>query len=145
MVGSESSANSLPSHREIEGEAASSASFAHDELVRRERQAMTMLAAAAVAVVTLLAAPLGLGILLSTLIAFSLQPLYERWKPRLGATVASLTTILVAVTTLGVAFGGLVWLLVAKGTSLARAMMDALGPSGGARGIVTTLGSRPRG
>lgn len=73
MLGSEPSVDSTSSHHEIE--APSPASFAHDALVRRERQAMTMLAAAAVAVVTLLAAPLGLGILPAAVGACSFVPL----------------------------------------------------------------------
>jgi predicted PurR-regulated permease PerM len=111
-----------------------------DEVARSESRALTWLAAVACAVIAWIVMPVSLGILLGTLMAFSLQPLYERWKPRLGPASAALTTVLAATVGLIAAFGGLGWLVVAKGSTLARALIAALGPGGGASRAIGALG-----
>ena len=112
----------------------------NDDLERSEHRALTWLAVAAVAAIVWIAMPVSVGILLGTLIAFIVQPLYERLVPRLGRAWASLTCVL------GSAFGlvatsfGVGWLFVASGSGLAREVIDALGPGGGANRAVAIMG-----
>ena len=112
-----------------------------EEAARGEHRALTWLALMAFAAIVWIVLPVGIGIFLGTLIAFSLQPLYERWKPRLGQGWASLATVLVATVGLLGAFGGLGWLFVAKGTTLARSLIAAIGPEGGASRIIAAIGA----
>jgi predicted PurR-regulated permease PerM len=115
-----------------------------------ERHTLAWLAGIGVALIGWIAMPVGIGILLGTLIAFSMQPLYDRWKPRLGGTWASLATTAAATVGLLAAFGGLGWLFVAKGTALARASIAAIrgGPAAAspleALGRVTARFGYPR-
>ncbi len=50
-----------------------------EALARSEQSAITWLALVASAGIVWIMLPVGLGILFGTLIAFSLQPIYERW------------------------------------------------------------------
>jgi predicted PurR-regulated permease PerM len=111
-----------------------------EALVHGEQSALTWLALIAFLGIVWIVLPVGLGILLGTLIAFSLQPLYERWKPRLGAGPAALATVGVATVGLVSAFGGLAWLFIARGSSLARALIAALGAGGGLDRAIDALG-----
>jgi predicted PurR-regulated permease PerM len=111
-----------------------------EALARSEQSAITWLALVASAGIVWIMLPVGLGILFGTLIAFSMQPIYERWKPRLGAGPAALATVAVASVGLVAAFGGLAWLFVARGASLARGLIAALGPGGGADRAIGALG-----
>jgi predicted PurR-regulated permease PerM len=110
------------------------------EVAAGERRALAWLAAVALGVVVWIAMPVGIGILLGTLIAFSLEPVYERWKPKIGRTSAALSTVLLAAFGLIVAFGGLGWLLVAKGSTLARGLIASLDPNGTTNRVVDAVG-----
>ncbi len=110
------------------------------ELETTERRSIGLLALLALAIAVWIAAPVGVGILLGTLMAFMLQPLYEKWKEKLGGTLSSLATVFVAALTLALITGGLTWLFISKGTALARLLLDALGPSGGTNGVVDKVG-----
>ncbi len=112
----------------------------NDDLERSEHRALTWAAVAAVAAIAWIAMPVSVGILLGTLTAFIVQPLYERLEPRLGRTGASLTCVLGAAFGLVAAFGGIGWLFVASGSGLARELIDALGPGGGANRAVAVVG-----
>jgi predicted PurR-regulated permease PerM len=107
-----------------------------EDLERSEHRALNWSAAGAVAVIAWIAMPVGVGILLGTLVAFIVQPIYERLKPRLGRMGASLASVLGSALALVVAFGGFGWLFVANGSALARQLIDALGPDGGANRVV---------
>jgi predicted PurR-regulated permease PerM len=109
------------------------------ELAREERRALNWFALGAAALIAWMVSPVAMGIFLGALIAFSLQPLYEYWKPRLGSSLASLATVLVATVGLLVTFGGLGWLLVARGSSLARAFIAAVAPQGNASAVVARV------
>ena len=67
------------------------------EAARGERRALGWAAIAAVAAVFWIVMPVGVGILLGTLLAFALQPLFERLKPRLGVRWAALTLVLATI------------------------------------------------
>ncbi len=111
-----------------------------EDLERSEHRALNWSAAGAVAVIAWIAMPVGVGILLGTLVAFIVQPIYERLKPRLGRMGASLASVLGSALALVVAFGGFGWLFVANGSGLARELIDALGPGGGANRAVAVVG-----
>jgi predicted PurR-regulated permease PerM len=106
---------------------------------QNERQALGWLALVAAGLIAWIAAPVGVGILFGTLIAFTLQPVYESWKPRFGRWTAVATT---AAATAGLlaAFGGLGWLFVSKGSSLARQSMNEILPAGGGGGALDFVG-----
>jgi predicted PurR-regulated permease PerM len=106
---------------------------ARAEATRGERRALGWAALAAVAVIAWIMMPIGVGILLGTLLAFTLQPLFERLKPRLGARWSALSLVVGSVLALAGVVGGLSWLLVAKGSTLMyawTATLRARGPAG---------------
>jgi predicted PurR-regulated permease PerM len=60
------------------------------------------------------------------LLAFVMQPLYGRMKPRLGAGWAAVTVVVGATLALAGGVLALVWLFVTKGVSLARELIALL-------------------
>jgi predicted PurR-regulated permease PerM len=111
-----------------------------EELARSERHALGWAAGAAVAVVCWIVMPVGVGLLLGTLLAFVLQPVYERLTPPLGRRGAALTAVGVMALGLSATMSALVWLLGAQGAGLARQLINALGPGGGANRVVAIVG-----
>ncbi len=105
-----------------------------------ERRALGWAAVAAVAIVAWIVMPVGVGILLGALLAFALQPLFERLKPRLGDRGAALTIVAGSGLTLAATTGGLAWLFIAKGTALTRESIAAVGPGGPGAAVVDALG-----
>jgi predicted PurR-regulated permease PerM len=114
------------------------------EAARGERHALGWAAMAAIAVIAALVMPIGVGILLGTLLAFALQPPFERLKPRLGAGWAALTIVAGSVLTLTGTAGGLAWLFVSKGTSLANEWIASLGPGGPGGAVIAAVGRLTR-
>jgi len=110
------------------------------EAARSERRALGWAAIAAVAAIFWIVMPVGVGILLGTLLAFALQPLFERIKPRLGARWAALTIVLATILTLAGTIGGLAWLLVSKATALTQDWIASLGPGGPGGVVVSAVG-----
>jgi predicted PurR-regulated permease PerM len=110
------------------------------EAARSERRALGWAAIAAVAAIFWIVMPVGVGILLGTLLAFALQPLFERLKPRLGARWAALTLVLATILTLAGSIGGLAWLLVSKATALTQEWLASLGPGGPGGAVVSAIG-----
>jgi len=102
----------------------------------REHQALGWTAAAAIAVIIWLVRPIGLGILLGTLLAFMAQPAFERLKLQFGARWAALATVSVSGLAVTATLGGLGWVLVARGSSLASDLLEAVGPSGFIDGVL---------
>jgi predicted PurR-regulated permease PerM len=96
-----------------------------------ERNALGWTALAPIAAIAWIVMPVGVGILLGMLLAFTLQPLFERLKPRLGATWSALALVVGSVLALAGSIGGLVWLLVDRGATLTREWTDSLGSAGG--------------
>ena len=84
--------------------------------------------------------PVGVGILLGTLLAFALQPLFERLKPRLGAGWSALAIVIATLLALGGALGGLAWLFVSEGTALTSEWIASLGPGGPGHAVITAVG-----
>ncbi len=110
------------------------------EAARGERRALGWAAIAAVAAIFWIVMPVGVGILLGTLLAFALQPVFERLKPRLGARWAALTVVLATIVALAGSIGGLAWLLVSKATALTQDWIASLGPGGPGGAVVSAVG-----
>jgi len=109
------------------------------EAARGERRALGWAALAAVAAIVWIVMPVGVGILLGTLLAFALQPVFERLEPRLGPRGAALGVVLATIVTLAGSLGGLAWLLVSKGTELTKDWLTSLGPGGPGGAVVSAV------
>jgi predicted PurR-regulated permease PerM len=108
-----------------------------------ERRALGVLAVLAVAAMAWVASPVGVGILLGTLVAFSLQPSYEQIVARTGrpALTAFGFVVLSTVGLLAV-LGGLSSLFIARGVVMAQALIASLSPGGALRGTAERLSAR---
>lgn len=106
-----------------------------------EHRALAWTAAAAVAAIFWLVRPVGLGILLGTLLVFVAQPVCVRLTAWIGARWAVLTTVIASGLALAAALGGLGWLFVARGTALSSELVAAVGPSGFIDGALARVGS----
>ena len=100
------------------------------EVAHDERSALGWTALAAVAAIAWIVAPIGIGILLGTLLAFMVQPVFERLKPRLGARGSAMATVLGSTLALGGMIAGLAWLFAARGAVLMRELIASLAPDG---------------
>ena len=102
--------------------------------IRAERRALGVFAVAAIVAIVWIIHPVGIGILLGTLIAFTLQPFYERLVQRhgrhgliaIGCVVASSIALLAT-------FGGLTSLFISRGSAMGQILINSLGPNGGLR------------
>jgi predicted PurR-regulated permease PerM len=109
------------------------------ELAREERHALGWAALAAVALIVWLMRPVGMGMLLGALMAFTFQPIYERILRRWPAPLAAIATVFGSTLTIALTFGGLIWLLVRDGTMLGQRFLASLGPGGGTRQVLASL------
>lgn len=111
--------------------------------VRAERRALGVCAMAAIAAMVWIARPVGVGILLGTLIAFSLQPIYERLVARNHRPgLTALGCVLVSTAMLLVTTAGLSSLFIARGVALAQSFIAALAPGGALRASAQSFSSR---
>ncbi len=100
----------------------------------RERRALAVLAIVAVAVIAWISRPVGIGILLGTLNAFTMQPFYEWMRARgrrpaaAAASALGLSSIVIVAVLAGISS-----LLVGRGVVLAEALIAALSPGAPAR------------
>jgi predicted PurR-regulated permease PerM len=106
----------------------------------REHRALAWTAAASLAVIFWLIRPIGLGILIGTLLAFLAQPACKRLTARIGARWAVLTTVIASGVAVAATLGGLGWLFVSRGTVLAARLVAAVGPRGFVDSVVTRAG-----
>ena len=112
----------------------------------KEMRALGLLALVAVGFVIRIALPVGVGLFLGALLAFTLQPLYGRLRSRrLGAGPAALICTLGATIFVTGAVAGFMALFITRGVTLALALPGLLGPGGswregGERHLKTTLG-----
>jgi predicted PurR-regulated permease PerM len=106
----------------------------------RESRALSWFAAGAVVLIAWIARPVSVGLLLGTLLAFTLQPLYERLIARTGRPKL-MATACVGGAGLGIAgaFAGVTYLIVSRGVAMAQALLSSLGPAGSARGLIQRL------
>ncbi|HSO40931.1 MAG TPA: AI-2E family transporter [Labilithrix sp.] len=106
------------------------------EVSREEHGALKWAALAAAVAIAWLVMPIGVGILLGMLIAFVMQPLYGRLKPRFGVGWAALSVVLGATAALAGSVFALAWLFVTKGVLLARELIAIIETGGGDRILV---------
>ena len=110
--------------------------------VERQRSALAIFAIVALAVIVRIAMPVGMGILLGTLVAFTLESFYNKllargWRPLLAALTCLAITIFGVV---GVV-GGTLYIFVSRGVVVAEDLLASLGPEGSARAFILRLSS----
>lgn len=112
----------------------------------RSRDERALGVAALVALVTIcwLMSPVGVGILLGVLMAFTFRPTYERLARRVSSPVAALSTVLGSTLAMALAFAGFVWIFVGRGVVLGPKAYDSLGPGGVGKKVVLVVGEVTR-
>ncbi len=96
-----------------------------------QRRALQVLAFVAVLGLVWVAKPVAAGLLLGALVAFVLQPLFERLVHRgLGPAPASVICTVASVFVIGAVILGLGFLLVSRGLVLIKALPEAVAPDG---------------
>ena len=110
------------------------------EVAHDEHRALGWAALIAVLLIGWLVMPIGAGILLGTLLAFMVQPFFERLRPHIGPRWSALATVVASSLSFAGLLGGLAWLFVEKGSKLAQALIDALSPGGSGGGVLATVG-----
>ncbi len=110
------------------------------EAAHDERSALGWTALAATAAICWIVMPVGVGILLGTLLAFTVQPIFERLKPRLGVRGSALATVIGATVALAGLVGGLASLFVSRGTVLISALLASLGPGAEGGSVLDAIG-----
>ncbi len=107
---------------------------------RDQRSALRWAALLAIVTVAWLVMPVGIGILLGTFLAFMVEHSHDHLKRWLGPRGAAIATVLGASVVLAVTLGGLGVLFVAKGTTLARMLIDAFKPGATGDHALVALG-----
>jgi predicted PurR-regulated permease PerM len=111
--------------------------------MRAERKALGVFAVAAIAAIIWIVQPVGIGILLGMLIAFTLQPTYERLVGRHGRHgLIALGCVMVSTVGLLAVAGGLSSLFITRGSVMAQALIASLGPNGGVRAAALRFAER---
>lgn len=96
-----------------------------------ERRALGLVALAAAVAIAWLALPFFAGLMLGALMAFSLEPLYERLARRLRRpTVASVATVFLALVLILGAIAGFVSLFVTRAVAFTAGVREQLRPGG---------------
>ncbi len=111
--------------------------------IRAERQALSVFAMAAIAAIVWVVQPVGIGILLGMLIAFTMQPFYERLVKRHGRRgLIALSCVIVSTIALIATVGGLTSLFITRGSVMMQVLIASLGPDGKLRELGMRLASR---
>ena len=110
------------------------------EVVHDERNALGWTALGAAVAIVWIVGPVGVGILLGTLLAFMVQPVFEHLRPRFGARGAAIATVSASALALTGIVGGLATLFVVRGTVLIRDLIASLGPGAGGAGFFEAVG-----
>ncbi len=111
-----------------------------DEHEQEQRVALRWAALLAIITVAWLVMPIGIGILLGSFLAFMVERSHERLKGWLGARWAAIATVAGVSVVLAVTLGGLGLLFVAKGSTLARMLIDAFKPGAAGDHALISLG-----
>jgi predicted PurR-regulated permease PerM len=110
---------------------------------RAERQALGVFAVIAIAAIAWIARPVGVGILMGTLIAFSIQPLYERAVERTRRpALAALGCVVVSTIALVATMSGLVSLFISRGRVMGQSLSASLKQGGGLWEVAQKLAAR---
>lgn len=116
---------------------------AYLDSARSERTALSVFAVVALAAIVWIARPIGSGILLGTLLAFSLQPFYERQVARTGRpALTALGCVIVSMIGLLATLGGLSSLFITRGAVMAQALIISLAPGGMLRDLAQKVSAR---
>ena len=112
--------------------------------IRAERQALGVFAVAAIVAILWIVQPVGIGILLGMLIAFTMQPFYESLVKRHGRhRLIALGCVLASTISLLAIVGGLTSLFITRGSVMMQVLIGSLGPDGKLRAFGMRLASRP--
>jgi predicted PurR-regulated permease PerM len=112
------------------------------DVTREEHAALKWAALAASVAIAWLVMPVGVGILLGMLLAFVMQGLYGRLKPRLGVGWSAITVVVGTTLVFAGSVSALVWLFVTKGVALARDLIAIVGPGGMGDDLVAWVGQK---
>ena len=105
--------------------------MATDPKLSRERLALGWLALAAILAIAWLAHPFATGILLGTLLGFTLEPLHERLEKRIRSPfLASLATVSATMFVLVASVAGFVSLFVQRALAMSEAIRDQIQAGG---------------
>ncbi|HUQ42334.1 MAG TPA: AI-2E family transporter, partial [Candidatus Limnocylindrales bacterium] len=100
------------------------------EVTREEHAALKWAALVAALAITWLVMPIGVGILLGMLLAFVMQGVYGRLKPRLGVGWSAFTVVVTTTLVFAGSVSAFVWLFVTKGVALGHQLIAIVGPGG---------------
>ncbi len=109
------------------------------EVAHTEYNALNWAAVLACVVLLWLVAPIGVGILLGTFLAFMAQPPFRWLEKRIGERSGATATVILTMLGFTSAAGGLAWLFVADGTVLAGRLLDAFKPGGPGDGMLAAV------
>ena len=98
--------------------------------VGRDRRALQIAAFAALVILARLAMPLGVGLLLGALLAFVLQPFYDRLRGHMRPVFAALICASGSTLSVGIIIFGLGYLIVDQGVDLLSQLPAAFAPGG---------------
>jgi len=98
--------------------------------VGRDRRALQVAAFAALLILVRLAMPLGVGLLLGALLAFVLQPFYDRLRGHMRPVFAALICAIGSMLCVGIIIFGLGYLIVVQGVDLLSQLPAAFAPGG---------------
>jgi predicted PurR-regulated permease PerM len=98
--------------------------------VGRDRRALQVAAFAALLILARLAMPLGVGLLLGALLAFVLQPFYDRLRGHMRPVFAALICAIGSMLCVGIVIFGLGYLIVVQGVDLLSQLPAAFAPGG---------------
>lgn len=105
----------------------------------RRRRALAFLALAATLALLRLALPLGIGLFLGSLLAFTLQPIYRKLRVRMATGPAALACTLGATVVIALGAGVMAWLLVTRSVAIIAAIPPLVAPGGALRAIEQAL------
>lgn len=101
-----------------------------------EQRALWVCALLATATIVRISMPVGVGLLLGALAAFTLQPLYQILTRRLSPMLAALVCVLVAMLGVVGAVGFMAYLIIDHGVTVAQWLLHASAPGGALRGYM---------
>ena len=110
------------------------------EETRQQRSALRWASLIAILIVAWLILPIGIGILFGTFLAFMVERSHVRLNHLVGERWSAIGTVACASVALAATIGGLGWLFVAKGTALARQLIDAFQPGHAGDRALVALG-----
>jgi predicted PurR-regulated permease PerM len=98
--------------------------------VGRDRRALQVAAFAALLILMRLAMPLGVGLLLGALLAFVLQPFYDRLRAHMRPVFAAVLCAAGSMLCVGIIIFGLGYLIVVQGADLVSGLPQTFAPGG---------------